>query len=70
MLVQVRMSANPVTIALDTPITRGLRVMRQNQGKRLPMPDDEGRAAVAISEKDRPLGIGETEQNEDINGRS
>ena len=70
MLVRVRMSANPVTIALDTPITRGLRVMRQNLGKRPPVLDDEGRAAGAISEKDLPLDIRETEQNEDINGRS
>jgi CBS domain-containing protein len=64
------MSANPTTIALDTPIPRGLRVMRQSLGKRLPVLDDEGRAAGANSGKDLRLDIRETEQNEDINGRS
>ena len=52
MLVRERMSANPVTIAVDTPITEALRVMRQNQVRRLPVVDDEGRMVGIVSEKD------------------
>jgi CBS domain-containing protein len=70
LLVRERMPANSVTIVVDTPITEALRVMRQNQGRRLPVLDDEGRAAGTISEKDLPLGIRDTDQNEDIYGRS
>jgi CBS domain-containing protein len=70
LLVRERMSANSVTIAVDTPITEALCVMRQNQGRRLPALYDEGRAAGTISEKDRPLGTRKTEQDEDINGQS
>jgi CBS domain-containing protein len=64
------MSTNSVTIAVDTPITEALRVMRQNQARRLPVLHDEGRAAGTISQKGLPLGIRETDQNEDVYGRS
>jgi CBS domain-containing protein len=70
LLVRERMSANSVTIAVDTPITEALCVMGQNQGRRLPMLYDEGRAAGTISEKDRPLGIRENEQDENIDDQS
>jgi acetoin utilization protein AcuB len=52
MLVRVRMSANPVTIGADTPITEALRVMRESQVHRLPVLDDEGRMVGIVSEKD------------------
>jgi CBS-domain-containing membrane protein len=70
LLVRERMSAKSVTIAVDTPIAEALPVIRQNLGRRLPVLYDEGRAAGTISEKDPPLGIRETEQDEDINGQS
>jgi acetoin utilization protein AcuB len=52
MLVRVRMSTNPVTILADAPITEALRVMRQNQVRRLPILDKEGKLIGIVSEKD------------------
>jgi acetoin utilization protein AcuB len=51
-LVCERMSPNPVTITADTPITDALRVMRQNQVRRLPVLDREGAMVGIVSEKD------------------
>lgn len=52
MLVCERMSTKPVTITADTPITDALRVMRQNQVRRLPVLDREGAMVGIVSEKD------------------
>lgn len=52
MLVRKRMSTNPVTIAADVPITEALRVMRQNQVRRLPVLDGDGELIGIVSEKD------------------
>jgi acetoin utilization protein AcuB len=52
MLVWERMSAAPVTITADTPITEALRVMRENQVRRLPVLDKEGLLVGIVSEKD------------------
>ena len=41
MLVRERMSTKPVTITADVPITEALRVMRENQVRRLPVLDPE-----------------------------
>jgi acetoin utilization protein AcuB len=52
MLVRERMSRSPVTIHIDTPITEALKVMRNNNVRRLPVLDDEGRLVGIVSEKD------------------
>jgi acetoin utilization protein AcuB len=52
MLVRERMSTKPVTIAADVPITEALRVMRQNQVRRLPVLDEDGELIGIVSEKD------------------
>jgi acetoin utilization protein AcuB len=52
MLVRERMSTNPITITADTPITEALRVMRQNDVRRLPVLDQEGTMVGIVSEKD------------------
>ena len=52
MLVRERMSTQPVTIAADVPITEALRVMRQNQVRRLPVLDAGGKLVGIVSEKD------------------
>lgn len=52
MLVRERMSTHPVTINADTSITEALRVMRQNQVRRLPVLDEQGRMIGIVSEKD------------------
>ena len=52
MLVRERMSTQPVTIAADVPITEALRVMRQNQVRRLPVLDADGKLVGIVSEKD------------------
>jgi acetoin utilization protein AcuB len=52
MLVRERMSTKPVTITADVPITEALRVMRQNQVRRLPVLDPDGRLIGIVSEKD------------------
>lgn len=52
MLIRERMSINPVTITADTPITEALRVMRQNDVRRLPVLDEGGTMVGIVSEKD------------------
>ena len=52
MLVRERMSTNPVTITADVPITEALRIMRQNQVRRLPVLDGDGELIGIVSEKD------------------
>jgi len=52
MLVRERMSTKPVTIKADMSITEALRVMRQNQVRRLPVLDNEDRMVGIVSEKD------------------
>lgn len=52
MLVRERMSAPPVTITENVPITEALRVMRQNRVRRLPVVDQEGKLVGIVSEKD------------------
>ena len=52
MLIRERMSASPVTIAADTPITEALRIMRQSEVRRLPVLEPSGRLVGIVSEKD------------------
>jgi acetoin utilization protein AcuB len=52
MLVRERMSTRPVTITADVPITEALRIMRQNQVRRLPVLDENGALIGIVSEKD------------------
>jgi len=52
MLVRERMSRNPVTVQHDVSITEALKVMRENQVRRLPVLDDEGGMVGIVSEKD------------------
>ncbi len=52
MLVRERMSTRPVTVTADTPITEALRIMRQNQVRRLPVLDAEDHLVGIVSEKD------------------
>jgi len=52
MLVQERMSTHPVTITTETTMTDALRVMRENQVRRLPVLDETGRLVGIVSEKD------------------
>lgn len=52
MLVRERMSRTPVTILADVPITDALRVMRENEVRRLPVLDETGALIGIVSEKD------------------
>jgi acetoin utilization protein AcuB len=52
MLVRERMSKQPVTITADVPITEALRIMRENQVRRLPVLDSDGKLIGIVSEKD------------------
>ena len=52
MLVRERMSTKPVTITADVPITEALRIMRENQVRRLPVLDSDGKLIGIVSEKD------------------
>jgi acetoin utilization protein AcuB len=52
MLVRERMSADPITILAGTSITDALRIMRQNQVRRLPVLDDQGALVGLVSEMD------------------
>jgi acetoin utilization protein AcuB len=52
MLVRERMSPDPITIPAGTIITDALRIMRQNQVRRLPVLDDKGKLVGMVSEKD------------------
>jgi acetoin utilization protein AcuB len=51
-LVRERMSPNPVTIGAQCTITEALRVMRENQVRRLPVLDEQGDLVGIVSEKD------------------
>jgi acetoin utilization protein AcuB len=46
------MSKKPVTIRANTAITEALRVMRENEVRRLPVLDDGGNLVGIVSEKD------------------
>lgn len=52
MLVCERMSRSPVTIGADCTIIEALRVMRDNQVRRLPVLDEGGSLVGIVSEKD------------------
>jgi acetoin utilization protein AcuB len=46
------MSRNPITITDDTPITEALRVMRENDVRRLPVLDHDGTMVGIVSDQD------------------
>jgi acetoin utilization protein AcuB len=46
------MSSDPITIQVGTAITDALRIMRQNQVRRLPVLDDQGNIVGLVSEMD------------------
>ncbi|MEA3308667.1 MAG: CBS and ACT domain-containing protein [Chloroflexota bacterium] len=52
MLVKQRMTAHPITITIDTPVSEALSFMRQNNIRRLPVLDKKGELAGMVSEKD------------------
>jgi len=52
MLVRERMSRRPVTIGAECTITEALRIMRENQVRRLPVLNDRGDLVGIVSEKD------------------
>jgi acetoin utilization protein AcuB len=52
MLVCERMSAKPVTIDVGSTIIEALRIMRENQVRRLPVLDEKGDLVGIVSEKD------------------
>jgi acetoin utilization protein AcuB len=52
MLVRERMSTHPATIPASTPIVDALRVMRQQEVRRLPVLDEQGNMMGIVTEKD------------------
>jgi acetoin utilization protein AcuB len=52
MLVQERMTHNPITIRDDTSLYDALRIMRENKVRRLPVMDKNDKLAGIVSEKD------------------
>ncbi len=52
MLVKDRMTPNPLTVTLTTPVAEALSFMRQRNVHRLPVLDKKGRLAGIVSEKD------------------
>jgi acetoin utilization protein AcuB len=52
MLVKERMSRNPVTVKLDTPVTEAQALMKREKIHHLPVLDREGRLAGIVAEKD------------------
>ena len=52
MLVKQRMTAHPITITTDTPVSEALSFMRQNNIRRFPVLDKKGELAGIVSEKD------------------
>jgi len=52
MLVQERMTHNPVTIRDDTSMYDALKIMRENKVRRLPVLDKDGKLVGIVSEKD------------------
>ena len=52
MLVRERMTAHPITISADTPVSEALNFMRQNRVRRLPVLDKRGSLVGIVAEKD------------------
>lgn len=52
MLVQERMTRNPITTTPETPVPEALRLMRQNKVRRLPVLDGHGKLVGIVSDKD------------------
>lgn len=52
MLVQERMTHNPITIRDDTSMYDALKIMRENKVRRLPVLDKNGKLVGIVSEKD------------------
>jgi acetoin utilization protein AcuB len=52
MLVKERMSRNPITVRLDTPVTEAQALMKREKIHHLPVLDREGRLAGIVAEKD------------------
>jgi len=52
MLVQERMTHNPITIRDDTSLYDALKIMRENKVRRLPVLDKDGKLVGIVSEKD------------------
>lgn len=52
MLVQDRMTKNPITISPDTPVPDALRLMREHKVRRLPVVDRHGILVGIVSDKD------------------
>ena len=52
MYVKDHMTANPVTITADTPLSKALEIMGKNHFHRLPVVDEENHVVGIITEKD------------------
>ena len=52
MLVQERMTHNPITVRDDTSMYDALKIMRENKVRRLPVLDKDGKLVGIVSEKD------------------
>lgn len=52
MLVQERMTRNPITVNVDTSMHEALRLMRERKIRRLPVLDSAGKLVGMVSEKD------------------
>ena len=52
MLVGERMTRDPIVVRDDTPIDKALKIMRDNQVRRLPVLNDKGALVGIISERD------------------
>ena len=52
MFVGERMTRDPIVVRDDTPIDKALKIMRDNQVRRLPVLNDKGALVGIISERD------------------
>ena len=52
MLVQDRMTVNPVTITPDTPFSEALRIIRDNRFRHLPVVNEKGKLIGVVAERD------------------
>ena len=52
MLVRDRMTRRPITVTEDTPIDKALQLMRDEQVRRFPVLDKDGKLVGIVSEKD------------------
>lgn len=52
MLVQERMTQNPITVSPETPVPDALRLMREHKVRRLPVVDSHGALVGIVSDKD------------------